>query len=64
MQQTLYSQIIVGISNFLATSVVDIHKFIANFMHSADVSKIAYTYYNPENLTYSHIKNFNPYNFL
>ena len=39
MKQTLYFQIIVSISDFIPTAVADIHKFSANALLSADVSK-------------------------
>ena len=50
MKQTLYRQTMVSISDSLPAAAVDIHKFSANTLHSAGVSKITYTYYNLENL--------------
>ena len=55
---------IVSISDSLSAAVVDIRKFNANPLHSADVSKIAYMCYNLENVTYSHIKDFSRRIFL
>ena len=52
---TLYCQFVVSISDSLPTEVVDIHKFNANSLLSADVTEIAYICYNLENLLSSHI---------
>ena len=62
-KQALCCQIIVSIPDSLLAGALICIKFRANSLHSADVSQIAYTCYNLENLTCSHIWDFNP-NFL